>query len=211
MCMREKNLQILLKQAQTGDRTALSELVDSCQDRVFSFLLRLTNSRELAEELFQDTMLKAIRGLQKCQGEMKFLSWLFKIAHRLYLDHLRSAGRNIEVQVEDMALVEGNDSKNTGIAANRLPVTPDVVLLNKEFVEHLKRAESSLPELEKQVYLLYRHSGMTFADIAKMLGCPLNTVLSRMHRAMKELRRELCDWQEIKDLLVVNSGIDGEV
>lgn len=199
MSMKDYDSQILLSHAQSGNRAALAELVEGCRDRLFSFLLRLTNNRELAEDLFQETMLKAIRNLRQCQGEMKFLSWVFKIGHRCYIDHLRASGRNLEVAVEDVGVLETASSRDL----RRMSIGPEDALLNKEFAEYLQKAEAELPEVEKEVYLLYRHSGMTFAEIAKTLECPLNTVLSRMHRAMGQLRSALVSWAELRETIKI--------
>lgn len=196
--MEEKELQKLLSKAQAGDTAARDSLVDASQDRLFAFLLRLTNNRELAEDLFQETMFRAIRSLDQCRGEMRFLSWLFKIAHRLYIDNFRKIARRQEVMLEDSE----NETALVNISGH-ISVTPEMECMNAEFASHLKKAEAALPALEREVYLLYRHSGMTFAEIAGYLECPLNTVLSRMHRAMTFLRGELAQWQDIKESLVI--------
>ena len=132
-----------------------------------------------AEELHQQTWLSVLEHIAKFDATAGggFKAWLFRIATNKANDHWRSSGRERAAK-EGMRLVAENEAPEAGAG-----------LEATEQQEKLRRAIDQLPEAQKQVLLLRYYSNLKFVEIAQMLGCPLNTALGRMHKAMLKLKQ----------------------
>ena len=153
-----------------------------CQP-LMRYLQRIVGSDHLAEELHQQTWLSVLDHLDKFdQGSSAggFKAWLFRIATNKANDHWRSAGRE-KVAKEGLKLVS---DETMPAAGHRLEGT--------EQEQKLRRAIDRLPENQRQVLMLRYYSNLKFVEIAELMGCPLNTALGRMHKAVLKLR-ELMD------------------
>lgn len=165
----------LLEQYQRGKKDALNELLLKYQKPLFGFICRRTNDFSISNDILQELTLKVIENIKrfKPEREKSFRQWLYQIAINLCNDHFRHRHkvRNIEAELKgrQMSPVMGN------------PVGEN--LMAEELLAHL-------PEEQKEVVLLKIYSGLTFQEIAQIMGCPLNTVISRMHYALKALRKK---------------------
>jgi RNA polymerase sigma-70 factor (ECF subfamily) len=147
--------------------------------QLFRYLQRLTRSDHLAEELFQQTWLSVLEHLDRFDPASSpggFKAWLFRIATNKTNDLWRSRGRERNAH-QGVALITEEESPDAG---QGLQATDDTL--------KLKRAIEQLPESQRQVLMLRYYSGMKFVEIAQMLGCPLNTALGRMHKAVLKLK-----------------------
>ncbi len=134
----------------------------------------------LADELLQQTWLSVLDHADKFatdSGGGGFKAWLFRIATNKANDYWRSRGREKAAREGMRLVVDG-----AGPAA-------DTRMEGSEEEEKLKRAIAQLPENQRQVLLLRYYSDLKFVEIAKILGCPLNTALGRVHKAMIRLRQ----------------------
>jgi RNA polymerase sigma-70 factor (ECF subfamily) len=146
------------------------------------YLQRLLRSDQLAEELHQQTWLSVLEHVDRFDasgGAGGFKAWLFRIATNKVNDLWRSRGRERAAK-EGLRLVVDDLAPEAGHRAQA-----------DEQAERLRRAIDQLPEPQRQVLLLRYYSEMKFVEIAEMLGCPLNTALGRMHKAMQKLRQLL--------------------
>jgi len=169
----------LIKKCRLNDGLAFEMLIQNYRKQLFSYLLRLSGNRMLAEDLFQETLIKVWKGIKSYNEQNKFSSWLFSIAHNVAVDFMRTASvRNKNLQLEDT-----NKQKNENNPHNRF--------VEKETNELIMAAVNQLSEKQKQVFLLRQHSGMTFKEIAKEMDQPLNTVLGHMHYAVLKIRKKL--------------------
>ena len=135
----------------------------------------------LAEDLFQETLIKVWKGIKFYNDQNKFSSWLFSIAHNTAVDSTRSASvRNRTSSLEDTNEYSGESN-------------PYKTLVEKETYEIVMLAVNELPENQKNVFLLRQHGGLTFKEIAKTIDQPLNTVLGHMHYAVSKLRKKLSE------------------
>jgi RNA polymerase sigma-70 factor (ECF subfamily) len=135
----------------------------------------------LAEDLFQETLIKVWKGIKSYNDQNKFSSWLFSIAHNTAVDFLRSASaRNRTSPIEDTNEYSGNNN-------------PYESLVEKETYEMVMSAVNKLPEKQRNVFLLRQHGGLTFKEIAKTMDQPLNTVLGHMHYAVSKIRKKLSE------------------
>ena len=147
---------------------------------LFSFILKFVKERSSAEDVFQQTWMKAIRGLDGYREKGKFSSWLFGIANNACVDHVRKQARS---KIDDFKSEEGLDSFRSD------DQDPEDAAIESERKAWLNEAISNLPPEQKEVVLLRLHGEMPFKEIAKMLNTPLNTVLGRMHYAMRHLQK----------------------
>lgn len=167
----------LIAAAKRGDDRALAMLLHKHYEFVAKYLMKITLSPPLAEELAQETMLRCIEKLDTYRDKSKFSSWLITIAGRLYIDHLRKAKREkrwlerqgAERRIEWQAKLAGDSWTETLQALGRLP-----------------------PEMRIAVVMKHYY-GYAVAEIAEMTSVPEGTVKSRIHHGIRKLREELKD------------------
>lgn len=171
--------EVLVERLRGGDASAGETLCKRYAQPLLRYLQRLAGDG-MAEELHQQTWLSVLDNLDKFDAASAagpgFKAWLFRIATNKANDHWRSRGRE-KAAHEGLRLVTDDELPH---ADHRLEGT--------EQEQKLRRAIEQLPEAQKQVLLLRYYSNMKFIDIAKALGCPLNTALGRAHKAMLKLR-----------------------
>ncbi len=163
-----------------GDTAAGEALVRRYNEPLMRYLHRLAGSDHLAEELHQQTWLSVLDHIERFVPESSaggFKAWLFRIATNKANDHWRSRGRE-KSATEGLKLIT---DAATDAADDRLEGT--------EQQEKLKRAIGQLPEAQRQALMLRYYSNLKFVEIARVLGCPLNTALGRIHKAVLKLRQ----------------------
>jgi RNA polymerase sigma-70 factor, ECF subfamily len=173
----------LLARLRAGDARAFEELVTTYQHRVFGVALRMLGRRAEAEEIAQETFLRAHRALRDFRGEARLGTWLYAIASRLCLDRLAAGARRLERSDDDALLrapAEGADAVGA--------------LERGELESALHDAIAALPEDRRIVVVLRDLEGLAYEEIAEVLGLPLNTVRSRLHRARLDLKAKLERW-----------------
>ena len=148
--------------------------------RVYGLLVRLVGHRETAEDLTQETLLRAFRGLRTYRPEGKFRAWLFRIATNAARDWLRRQPREPALGLE----MERN-ARPRGKGENHSP--PESSLVRNERAVAVEDALARLSEPDRQVLLLRFYAELAFKEVAKVTGEPLGTVLARAHRALKKL------------------------
>jgi RNA polymerase sigma-70 factor, ECF subfamily len=163
-----------------GDMAAGELLARRFYVPLVRYLQRLSGSDHLAEELHQQTWLSVLDHIEKFDPSSTaggFKSWLFRIATNKANDHWRSRGRE-QSATRGLKLVTEEEMPAAG---ERLESTEQQIKLQK--------AIQQLPEAQRQVLMLRYYSDFKFVEIAEMLGCPLNTALGRMHKAILKLRQ----------------------
>lgn len=159
---------------------AFAELVRRYQDRVYALAYRFLRNHSDAEDVAQETFLRAFRSLETFQAGGRFAPWLFRIATNLCLDLLRA--RRPIVSLEDNPVPPAS--------LERVEATVDV----RERWRALQEALQTLPEAFRVVFLLRHESDLSYQEIAQTLGIPINTVRTRLHRARELLRERLKEW-----------------
>jgi RNA polymerase sigma-70 factor (ECF subfamily) len=173
----------LLARLRAGDSRAFEELVTMYQHRVFGVALRMLGNRAEAEEIAQDTFLRAHRSLAEFRGEARLGTWLYAIASRLCLNRLTAGPRRRERR-DDAALLQAPAGEADAVAA----------LERGELEAALHQAIAALPEDRRIVVVLRDLEGLSYEEIGEVLGVPLNTVRSRLHRARLDLKSKLERW-----------------
>lgn len=178
--------QDLIRKLRSGDAAAFEPLLTAYEKGVYNLCLRMVRNPADAEDLVQETFLKAYRGIAGYRGESKFSVWLYRIASNLCLDFLRQQKRRptAPLTVED----EDGDLRETELADGRLQ--PERLLEQKLTGDSLRRGLDALPPEFRQVLLLRELQGLSYEEIGGILGLESGTVKSRIFRA----RKKLCAW-----------------
>ena len=174
-------------------RRAFAVLVKRYERPLFNFILRTVHSRALAEELFQDTFVRALRALPAFRTQAENASvraWLYRIAVNLCRDEVRSA----RFQAAHALSQElGDDLPHAG-------PTPEAAAQTEQRARAVRAAVMDLTEPQREVILLFQYQGLTYPEIAEALNIPLGTVKSRMHAALTALGKRLASPELEPDL-----------
>lgn len=169
-----------------GDAEALGLLMERHKAAVYGYLLRLTGRQDAAEDIFQEVFLKLVRNPAAYGERERFRAWLFTVARNAAMDLFRREGTRAEVPLHG----EGELAGPVDYAASPEP-GPEAAAGNKELGERIAAALGRLSEDQREVFYLRHYSGLSFKDIAGLLGLPIGTVLARMSRAAAQLRKYL--------------------
>jgi RNA polymerase sigma-70 factor (ECF subfamily) len=171
--------EVMFQRLRDGDSAAGDELVRRYYQPLLRYLQRLTGS-QAGDELLQQTWLSVLDHADKFDPALSgggFKAWLFRIATNKANDFWRSRGRE-KIAREGLRLVTDDASPAS-----------DQRLEGSEEQQKLRWAISQLPESQRQVVMLRYYSELKFVEIAKVVGCPLNTALGRAHKAMMKLKQ----------------------
>jgi len=168
----------IVAQALAGSQSAFEQIVRRYQRPVISLISRMTGDRALAEDLAQETFVKAFRSLAAFDTTRRLSSWLFRIAHNTAIDAMRRA-RPPQVPIETVPL-----------AADGPDEPPDPVE-RQELGHALEAALDALRPDQRAAIVLRYENGLSFDEIGTILGVPEVTARSHVHRARKELARLL--------------------
>jgi RNA polymerase sigma-70 factor (ECF subfamily) len=161
-------------------------------DALFGYALTLTRDQVDAEDLVQETYLRAMRAFGQLVHDSNLKGWLFVIMRNAWLNQVRHARRGPH-------FVElGNEEETAASQPNELAVNPQLIYLRKLECDQIREAIESLPELYREIVVLRDIEGFSYQEIATMLNCPAGTVMSRLGRAREKLRTMLSGWQRTK-------------
>ncbi len=183
--------QDLVARAAAGSERAYRELLERYQRPVFSLVYRMVRDREQAEDLAQETFVKVFNHLQRYDPKYKFSSWIFKIASNLTIDTLRRKELvTVSLQGSRHATT-ADEEEATRITVESRDANPEEHLEAKELGEEIEQAIGTL-RAEYRTAILLRHvEGRPYEEIAEIMGVPLGTVKTYIHRARGELRESL--------------------
>ncbi|MBP1603359.1 MAG: hypothetical protein H6Q09_531 [Acidobacteria bacterium] len=178
----------LVEQALAGSQDAYRILVERHSRSVLTLVARMVRDQGVAEELAQDAFVKAFGALRSFDSSYKFSNWMLRIAHNVAIDHLRKARPPI-VSIDDE--VSGRDMADV-LADAREPSAFDRAV-RQDFRDDLERALATLrPEFSRLIVMRYLED-MSYEDISEVVGLPLGTVKSHLHRARAALGRLLVE------------------
>ncbi len=178
----------LIKKAAQGDQDAFAQLLELHQNKVYGLALRLVNSPEDAMDLTQETFFNAWRGLPNFHFESKFSTWLYRLTTNAAIDFLRREKRRRGLAVVPLS-TEDDPDRVSDIPDRRF--TPQDELERKEFQEAVSRGLGKLSDEHRQVLVLRELNGLSYGEIAQVLGIEEGTVKSRIYRARMALRKVL--------------------
>jgi RNA polymerase sigma-70 factor, ECF subfamily len=174
--------------ARKGSGDACTALVRRFERPVYNLVVRLVQDPALAEDLTQDVFLKMFRGLAQYDASLRFSSWLFRIAHNTAIDHLRQR----RLLLATPRLDEDGDFIDP---LDQLPDlrgdSPEQAATRRQMAAVIDRAIDTLRPEYRAVVVLRHHEDLDYEEIAEVMGLPLGTVKTYLHRARKELAARL--------------------
>jgi RNA polymerase sigma-70 factor (ECF subfamily) len=174
--------------AQAGDRDAFDRLVERHKDIVYAVAYRFAHDPDLALDLAQDVFIRAYRGIKSFGARSSFTTWLYRVAMNTCIDFTRRRSRSVDAHLVPEEVAEYADSEPVEVSP---AIGPDAAALSGELGEQIQRAIDALPEYHKSVFVLYEIEGLSYKEIADVVGCSIGTVMSRLHYARKKLRNML--------------------
>lgn len=178
----------LVERARKGDRQAFRQLVERYQRKVFSLALGFLRDPDEARDVSQEAFLKVHKHLDSFQGNASFYTWLYRITVNLCIDLRRKAGRGASVEYDEKIAHEDAGTPADDLSPRRLGFDPARALQNAELRKHLNRALGELSESHRTVLLLREVDGLSYKEIADVMGCPEGTVMSRLFHARKQMQ-----------------------
>jgi RNA polymerase sigma-70 factor, ECF subfamily len=174
-----------------NDRREFDVLVHRCHRQAYNIAYRLTGNRADAEDLTQESFLRAYRFFDRYNRTMPFENWLYRIMSRVFIDELRKRPK-FKTQSLDQPLLAGD----SGDAEVLLEIPdfendPERLVLDDLLDEHLQFALNTLPAEFRVAVILADIEGLSYEEIAETMNCSLGTVRSRLHRGRKLLRQRL--------------------
>jgi RNA polymerase sigma-70 factor (ECF subfamily) len=174
---------VLVASALRGSQAAWRELVVRFERPVYTLILRMVHDPAAAEDLAQEVFVKAFRHLATYDPERKLASWLFKIAHNSSIDHLRRA----VVETVPLAAEKDEGGDFLAVLADTSTEGPLAAVERRAMARALERAIAGLRGEYREAVVLRYVEGLSYQEICDVLGLPLGTVKTNLHRARKEL------------------------
>jgi len=189
-----------------GARGTFEQLAKSHMSALYNMALRLTRNPSEAEDLVQDTLLRAYRFFNRYEQGSNFKAWVFKILKNSFINRYRK-DQQIPETVDFSAIEEGlerlvDESYREGGA----PADPEQVFLSGVVDHEIEEALQSLPEEYRMVFLMAVQQEMSYKEIAAALSIPIGTVMSRLHRARRLMQARLTEYGRRRRLTGPESG-----
>ncbi|MBQ2878957.1 MAG: sigma-70 family RNA polymerase sigma factor [Bacteroidaceae bacterium] len=175
---------VLVTQYLDGNNSAFDVLLERYKDKLYYYIYFIVRSREVAEDIFQETFVKAIVTLQqgRYQPDGKFAAWITRIAHNLVIDQFRQErSENVVSNDETEVDLLNNMSLSEG--------TIEARMVNAQVLKDVRRLVDELPDCQREVVFMRYYQNMSFKDIADCTGVSINTALGRMRYAILNMRR----------------------
>jgi RNA polymerase sigma-70 factor (ECF subfamily) len=193
--VRDDSDESLMLRYRDGDVRAFEMLVTRHRKPVFNFILRFVRDTAQAEDVTQETFLRLVKGADAYERQARFTTWLYTIARNLCIDAARR-GKHRKAASLDAPIDED-------AGASLLDLVPDGAAgvdrqaQSRELAQRLRQAIESLPDEQREIFLLREVADLQFNEIAAVVGCPENTVKSRMRYALEKLRGALEEYRDL--------------
>lgn len=183
LSLRTKTDHELIHDFQDGDVNALETLVLRHKDKMFTSILFLVKDKYLAEDIFQDVLIKIIDTIRggRYTEEGKFLPWAIRIAHNLCVDHFRKVKRTPSIKT--------SDDRDIFEVLNFTEEGADEKMMKRQSHERVRQMLELLPEDQREVIILRHYADLSFKEIASLTNCSINTALGRMRYGLINLRK----------------------
>lgn len=170
MKLKGKEEMALIERYKNGDKIALEILIKNNYKKLEGYILKLTCNKTLTEDILQDTLVSAIKNIDRFKQRAEFSTWLITIASNKYTDYLRK-------------------HKETDILLDVVPSSYSLEneIVNKDEVKRLLNILKSMPADRRNIFILKHYYGYSYKEISNIIGCPVGTVRSRLHYGIKEI------------------------
>ena len=185
--LRTKTDHELIHSFRDGDLQALEALVIRHKDKLYTSILFLVKDKYLAEDIFQDVLIKIIDTIRggRYTEEGKFLPWAMRIAHNLCVDHFRKVKRTPTIKT--------SDDRDIFEVINFSEDGADVKIMKRQSHDRVRRMLDLLPEDQREVIVLRHYADLSFKEIASLTNCSINTALGRMRYGLINLRKMMTE------------------
>ena len=184
--------QELLNTYLSGNESAISVLIERHRKRVYDYVYMMVKSRDVADDILQETFIKVIRVLNEGRyvETGKFLSWVLRIAHNQVIDHFRQNKQQNQVSESDA----GYDILNSKKFSDS---TVEDQIVSSQIESDVRKLIDYLPDEQREVVMMRYYSGLSFKEIAEQTDVSINTALGRMRYALINLRKMIQEKQLI--------------
>ncbi len=190
----------LVQRAKTGDQRAFKALVERYQRKVYSVALGMLKDREEARDAAQEAFIKVYKYIEHFKGDSSFYTWLYRITVNISIDMMRKRGSAKGPHFEfDETIANDTTEANIGALGTRLGTNPQKSMLRKELAEKIQAALAEVPENHRAILLLREIEGMSYEDLARTLGIPKGTVMSRLFHARLKVQKILNEYIELDE------------
>lgn len=175
--MKEINEQEIIKEIKVGNTEAFGLLIERYKESLYSFIFYSIKNEAAAQDIYQDTLVKALTKLKDYREEDNFKAWLFTVARNNVTDYFRANSKFASLPEDESADIFPS-KENT-----------EKQVMQKISLDNILAKIEELPEKDKEIILLRQY--LSFKEIAEVLDCPLGTALARLNRAIKKLQNSL--------------------
>jgi RNA polymerase sigma-70 factor (ECF subfamily) len=185
--LRTKTDHELIHQFRDGDLHALEALILRHKDKLFTSILFLVKDKYLAEDIFQDVLIKIIDTIRggRYTEEGKFLPWAMRIAHNLCVDHFRKVKRTPAIKT--------SDDRDIFEVINFTEEGADTKIMKRQSHDRVRQMLDLLPDDQREVIILRHYADLSFKEIACLTNCSINTALGRMRYGLINLRKMMTE------------------
>ena len=183
--------ELYLESARKGDLTAYDELVKMYQERIYATVYHMTANHEDANDLAQEAFIKAFHALKSFKGGSSFYTWVYRIAVNKTINFLKQRKNRAHLSLDDIDMNAEHDPDLVALVSDKTP-RRDVNL--SELQERLNIAMQKLSDSHRLVVTLHDVQGLSHEEIAKIMGCNIGTVRSRLFYARQQLQAYLSDY-----------------
>jgi RNA polymerase sigma-70 factor (ECF subfamily) len=180
--------QLLVERVQRGDKKAFELLVSKYQRKLFRLVLRLVHDHAEAEDIVQESFIKAYRALVNFRGDSAFYTWLYRIGINTAKNHLVTKNRRAPTSTHSDIEESENFIEADGL---RDINTPESILASKQIAETVNAVMMSLPDELRNAISLREIEGLSYEEISEVMMCPIGTVRSRIFRAREAIAEKL--------------------
>ena len=185
----------LMLRYQQGDRAAFATLVRRHQGALFNFAIRQVRVPQVAEDVVQETFVRIVQNAADFKHEARFTTWVYTITRNLCIDHLRKRALRKHPSLDQAGGEEG-DGPTLGEQTADPRASVEREATSSELKERIARAVDTLPDEQREVFLMREGANLPFKEIAEITGVPENTVKSRMRYALERLQEALAEYEE---------------
>jgi RNA polymerase sigma factor RpoE len=181
----------LVRRAQDGEMSAYDELVQRYQERIYATIYHMTSNHEDANDLAQETFIKAYQALKSFKGGSSFYTWVYRIAVNKTINFLKQRKNRAQMSLNDLDFNAEHDPDLVALISDKTP-RRDIGLA--ELQEKLNEAMQKLSEHHRLVVTLHDVQGLSHEEIAKIMDCNIGTVRSRLFYARQQLQAYLAEY-----------------
>jgi RNA polymerase sigma-70 factor (ECF subfamily) len=183
--------EVLVRRSRRGDLTAYDDLVKRYQERIYATIYHMTANHEDANDLAQESFIKAFQVLPSFKGGSSFYTWLYRIAVNKTINFLKQRKNRTHLSLNDLDFNAEHDPDLMALISDKTPRREAGLT---ELQEKLNAALMKLSEPHRMVVVLHDVQGLSHDEIAKVMDCNIGTVRSRLFYARQQLQSELADY-----------------